>query len=589
MRIISLRIRKVYMNDKLIKYLRWLLIVAIAICFVLTNSYATSPLTTYAGDDSAFFRLVGQGMKIGKLPYRDYFDQKGPFFFLIQYIGQLIYEGRTGAFIVQCISMIFSVYWMDRCFRLFLQNSWSGLLCEAAGIVSCLFYAATTLGEGNLTEEHALPWLMLSAYLILSYLQKGNAPNASTHSFRCPLLHGFFYGFAVGIMAMSRITNAAVLGAIVLTIVLILIVKKEFRNLLLNGVIFVLGFSASVLPILLYCAAHGILEEMISAVYGFGMEYASGNILTKSLRVLDTREQLLRIWLIPSIACLLYGRHWNKWLLSILLLLITFIGVALGNNYAHYFGMSIPIIVIGLAWTFEALKQSFAEKRWSSVTQTMLAATVVTFLYVQRYRIFWFARAVAVKILKPIPCLLILGIPILILSLIWVYRRLLPLCQKKDWRFYIKPLLLLSMLLILFSDLQPVYTSFKRSRIKAMDIQQNNAQAASSIASAIPENEKDSVFAYGIADPDSSSAWYMHTGIIPPFRHCDWHRSRVTGYDWIREETVNWLISNDRPLWIVVPSSWDIEPIEIRSIIADQYSLYTQNDQYLLYRLTQRP
>ena len=61
---------------------RTVLLVLVAAVFLLACSRSTTPLLRFeVGQDAAFFRLVGQGMAQGKLPYRDYFDMKGPYLF----------------------------------------------------------------------------------------------------------------------------------------------------------------------------------------------------------------------------------------------------------------------------------------------------------------------------------------------------------------------------------------------------------------------------------------------------------------------------------------------------------------------------
>ena len=78
--------------------------------FLAVFSYSTSPFTTCDnGADAAFFRLVGQGMTQGYLPYRDFFDMKGPFLFLIEYIGQLLSYGRLGIFVLQWLNLFGSI------------------------------------------------------------------------------------------------------------------------------------------------------------------------------------------------------------------------------------------------------------------------------------------------------------------------------------------------------------------------------------------------------------------------------------------------------------------------------------------------
>lgn len=69
-----------------------------AVAFLSVFSMYTSPFTSLPGGDAAFFRLVGQGMTQGMLPYRDFFDMKGPYLFLIEYLAQLICFGRVGCF-----------------------------------------------------------------------------------------------------------------------------------------------------------------------------------------------------------------------------------------------------------------------------------------------------------------------------------------------------------------------------------------------------------------------------------------------------------------------------------------------------------
>ena len=68
-------------QNKLSQFVLILLTGILSLVFLSVFSYYSSPITTVDnGADAAFFRLVGQGMTIGYLPYRDFFDMKGPFF-----------------------------------------------------------------------------------------------------------------------------------------------------------------------------------------------------------------------------------------------------------------------------------------------------------------------------------------------------------------------------------------------------------------------------------------------------------------------------------------------------------------------------
>ena len=53
----------------------WILSFVSSVLFLLFYSTATSPLTSYYGEDSAFYAMVGAAMKHGMLPYRDFYEK----------------------------------------------------------------------------------------------------------------------------------------------------------------------------------------------------------------------------------------------------------------------------------------------------------------------------------------------------------------------------------------------------------------------------------------------------------------------------------------------------------------------------------
>ena len=93
----------------------------VSVFFLLVFSYSTSPFYPYSrGWDSAFFQLVGRGMTKGYLPYRDFFDMKGPWLFLIQYVGA--YIGKYGIFLLQCIGLFLTLEFCLKCDYIFFPQ-----------------------------------------------------------------------------------------------------------------------------------------------------------------------------------------------------------------------------------------------------------------------------------------------------------------------------------------------------------------------------------------------------------------------------------------------------------------------------------
>ena len=176
----------------------------LATLFAAIYSTTTTPLLSGRwGTDSAFFIIVGQGMAKGLLPYRDFFDMKGPYLFFLEFIGQKICIGRTGAFIIQCINLSVCLYIAAKISDLFAKTFIRIHRCLC--FLPMFLIAAVTFEGGNLTEEFCLPTILLSIYFCLKYFKDSEEKKSYKH----PVLFSLYNGFAVGYICFIRITNAA--------------------------------------------------------------------------------------------------------------------------------------------------------------------------------------------------------------------------------------------------------------------------------------------------------------------------------------------------------------------------------------------
>lgn len=135
-----------------------------AIAFLGIFSVYTSPLTKLQGGDAAFFRLVGQAMTNGMLPYRDFFDMKRPYLFLIEYFSQLIYFGRFGCFIYQCINLFAVLLILDRIHL--IAAAGLGYIERFILLLPYAWIMAATFEGGNLTEEFSLPFILICLWAL---------------------------------------------------------------------------------------------------------------------------------------------------------------------------------------------------------------------------------------------------------------------------------------------------------------------------------------------------------------------------------------------------------------------------------------
>lgn len=363
------------------KPMKFLLLAAVSVLFLLIYSSATSPLTNFYGGDSSFFTLVGKGMTEGMLPYRDFFDMKGPYLFLIEYVGQLICSGRTGAFIMQCLNLFFCLCIVDKIYHdgkgPMTVGTW--LLHGLLFIVPCLIVASFTFEGGNLTEEYSLPLLLLSLYFALGYLKR------SDEDLVHPLKQGFFYGFAFGVLALIRITNAALIGAILVTISIDLILRRKIGNLLLNGLMFLLGCAAAFAPMCVYFGVKGLLGEMLSQVFVFGVQYSSEvGMAEKFAQLVSRHYRTLITMTFPLVVLAVFRvKNWKYWLFAASSYLLFLLAATMGNAYIHYFTLGIPNLVLGFVVLIRQLEQvDFSVKKLSKFAIIVMA---LVFLIMSRH------------------------------------------------------------------------------------------------------------------------------------------------------------------------------------------------------------
>lgn len=198
--------------------IKWVLIVFfLSALFLSVFSYYTSPFCKTNGYDSSFFILVGQGMTKGLQPYRNFFDMKGPYLFLIEYLGQLIFYGRVGCFLMQLIALFLSPILIDRVHRhskpdLTLAN-------HTLLLLPYLAFMVVTFAGGGYTEKFSQPFILLCVYFAVKFLDS----EAEEH----PPLYAAVYGACFMVLALIRITNTVTICSLVFVIMLCLIIKKS--------------------------------------------------------------------------------------------------------------------------------------------------------------------------------------------------------------------------------------------------------------------------------------------------------------------------------------------------------------------------
>ena len=156
-----------------------IIIFFVSLCFILIFSISTSILNPYLYCfDSAIFQTAGYLWTSGKLPYRDFFDHKGPLIFLINAIAYSFPYPRLALVIMQTLSLSLVLLLNHR-----LLIRYTSFKTSLASLAVFLCYLSFILNSGNLTEEYSLPLIALPEFLEIPWLieQSDSKNKYSTH------------------------------------------------------------------------------------------------------------------------------------------------------------------------------------------------------------------------------------------------------------------------------------------------------------------------------------------------------------------------------------------------------------------------
>ena len=317
---------------------RWfpLIFIPIAFMFTLIYSWATSPLYLGEGLDSSIFRTIGLGMTQGKMPYTDLFDHKGGILFLIQALGWIVVPGRWGLFLVQVAFLSVTLFFMFRTACLFIDKK-KGFLATLAG----LFLYVLFMESGNQCEGYALPFISISLYLALKYTRDAER---TLH----PLSYSLVYGISFAFIFWIRPNDAvAQVGSIMAGIFILQLVRKQFKNAILNALVFLAGCAVITLPLMSYFASRDCLLPLLDGTFLYNLKYASDNGFPSGQMILmPSFIYGLLIWM----SIKRDRKDMIFVFIPMLILTLMFIGK---RDYAHYLIIIVPSALVVFSMTIK--------------------------------------------------------------------------------------------------------------------------------------------------------------------------------------------------------------------------------------------
>ena len=226
------------------------LLTAVTLLFV---GSANSPLFPYnVWDDANCFFTVGRSMFHGKVLYRDIFEQKGMYLYVIYGLGGLISKTTFfGPFLLEIFAITIFLYYAGKTMRYYVG---SGSVMIALPLILTLLLTSACFEKGGSAEEFCLPFFMIwMCHAIEVFGNKGSG--VRWYKF-------FIDGILFSIVFWIKFNVALIFVGGYLAYMIYFIVNKRGKMLLPCILLAVAGFVTGSLPCLIYFAVNGAVSDL---------------------------------------------------------------------------------------------------------------------------------------------------------------------------------------------------------------------------------------------------------------------------------------------------------------------------------------
>lgn len=301
------------------------------------------PWANYAAaSDSSVFKTVALMMQKGYMPYKDSFDHKGPLIFIINWIGNQISYYR-GVWVIEYGFMICTFYLIYKIARLSVK--------PLSAVITTLISTSLLFRyfeEGNLTEEYAMLFIAISLYIFLDYFINGVIS----------VVRLAVSGSCLGAVLLLRPNMIAVWIVFCIAVFVSAAVKKEWRRLGKFVIWFSIGVAFVLVPVMIWLAANGALEQCWKDYIVFNMLYTSekgGSAVFTAQWDLFTTFLNTKVYIL-ALAGILYNLR-NRISLNATYLIYMILSLMLicmsGRMHEHYGMVLVPLIAYPVSLIFQ--------------------------------------------------------------------------------------------------------------------------------------------------------------------------------------------------------------------------------------------
>ena len=179
-------------------------------------------------DANAFFTM-GKGMMHGLIPYKDLFEQKGPFLYLLYGLGYLISpKSFFGIFLIELIIFTIGMYYLYKILRMFISQKSSLLILP---IFITLFTTCRAFTHGGSAEELCLAFFFITLYYFFKHFKMQELTYQDM----------FINGLIAGLVLLTKYTLLGFWIGFTFAIFCDYLLKKDFKKAIYYPLTLLLG------------------------------------------------------------------------------------------------------------------------------------------------------------------------------------------------------------------------------------------------------------------------------------------------------------------------------------------------------------
>lgn len=310
--------------------------------------------------DANCFFTVGKSMLHGKVLYRDIFEHKGFYLYVLHALGYLI--SNTNFFGIYLLEIAAAFAFLVHTYKIALLFCSDADVLYLIPVLAAFVYGTQAFSHGDSAEEFCLPLLAYALWAGLKALRNNETPTNKEF---------FMIGVTSGCVLWIKYTMLGFYLGWFIVPAYLMIRGRAWKKLISSVAAIALGVGVATLPVLVYFAANGALHDLWQVYFYDNMfiyssaEGVKHSILANIVRgsyyaFLNNGEITLAIILgIAWFGMIKKGRISAQLLCSMLCTAVfVFCGDGQPKYYAFVFAAFMPITLPMLGWLLTRVPES---------------------------------------------------------------------------------------------------------------------------------------------------------------------------------------------------------------------------------------